>query len=132
MRKPAWHGFHLTLTKRLATHLVLCELNAFVISDVNYAARNTDGSLDSCAKDSNPGGLTDEYLVDRAAMLAWKECRQDVAFSLYCQLAAAKSVASCAYSTGFRRRIDRKNIGNRSCRALRAKRDTLHIHRHAC
>ena len=56
----------------IAWRYALRELNSFVITDVSYAAHNTDGSLGLYDKDSNPGGLTDEYLVDRAAMLAWK------------------------------------------------------------
>jgi Ca2+-binding RTX toxin-like protein len=56
----------------IAWRYALRELNSFVITDVSYAAHNTDGSLDLYDKDTNPGGLTDEYLVDRAALLAWK------------------------------------------------------------
>ncbi|MFS2036840.1 calcium-binding protein [Polaromonas sp. CT11-55] len=56
----------------MAWRYALRELNSFVITDVSYAAHNTDGSLDLYDKDTNPGGLTNEYLVDRAAMLAWK------------------------------------------------------------
>ena len=56
----------------MAWRYALRELNSFVITDVSYAAYNTDGSLNRYDKDSNPGGLTDEYLADRAAMLAWK------------------------------------------------------------
>jgi len=56
----------------IAWRYALRELNPFVITDVSYAAHNTDGSLDLYDKDTNPGGLTNEYLVDRAAMLAWK------------------------------------------------------------
>ncbi|MEN9844503.1 MAG: hypothetical protein RLZZ612_2332, partial [Pseudomonadota bacterium] len=54
----------------IAWRYALREFNAFVITDVDYSAQNTHGSLDLYA--TNPAGMTDEYLADRAAMMTWK------------------------------------------------------------
>ena len=56
----------------MAWRYALRELNSFVISDVSYAAHNTDGSLDLYNPSTGQGALTESYLADRAAMLAWK------------------------------------------------------------
>jgi Ca2+-binding RTX toxin-like protein len=56
----------------IAWRYALRELNPFVITDVSYARHNTDGSLDLYDKDSNPDGLTSEFLADRAQMLWWR------------------------------------------------------------
>jgi RTX calcium-binding nonapeptide repeat (4 copies) len=56
----------------IAWRYALRELNPFVIKSVNYDVHNTDGSLNLYDKDTNPAGLTKEYLADRAAMLTWK------------------------------------------------------------
>ena len=56
----------------IAWRYALRELNSFVITDVSYAAHNTDGSLDLYNSTTGQGALTEAYLADRAAMLAWK------------------------------------------------------------
>ncbi|MBS4099429.1 MAG: hypothetical protein KGZ83_21665, partial [Sulfuricella sp.] len=57
----------------IAWRYALKELNPFVISgDALYAKHNTDGSLDLYDPATGTGTLTDLYLADRAAMLAWK------------------------------------------------------------
>jgi Ca2+-binding RTX toxin-like protein len=61
-----------TSAEGIAWRYALRELNPFVITDVSYARHNTDGSLDLFDKDSNPDGLTDEFLADRAQMLWWR------------------------------------------------------------
>lgn len=55
----------------IAWRYALRELNPFVIVDADYALHNKDRSLDMFDKTTNPGGLTEQYLADRAAMLAW-------------------------------------------------------------
>ena len=56
----------------IAWRYALRELNSFVITDVSYAAHNTDASLDLFDKNTGQGAMTEAYLADRAAMLAWK------------------------------------------------------------
>lgn len=56
----------------IAWRYALRELNPFVIKDVDYARHNTDGSLDLYNPETRMGGMTEEYLQDRAAMLTWK------------------------------------------------------------
>jgi hypothetical protein len=56
----------------IAWRYALRELNPFVISNISYDLHNTDGSLNLYNKETSPEGLTNEYLADRAAMLAWK------------------------------------------------------------
>lgn len=56
----------------IAWRYALRELNPFVITDADYARHNTDGSLDLYDEASGTGTMTDRYLADRAAMLAWR------------------------------------------------------------
>ncbi|MFZ5755549.1 MAG: calcium-binding protein [Pseudomonadota bacterium] len=55
----------------IAWRYALRELNPFVISNVSYAQHNTDGSLDLYDPATGNGTMTEAYLKDRAAMLAW-------------------------------------------------------------
>jgi len=58
----------------LSVRYALKELNPFLIDapDAFYSAHNSDGRLDLYSPTTGQGELTDEYLADRAAMLAWK------------------------------------------------------------
>lgn len=56
----------------IAWRYALRELNPFVITDADYARHNTDGSLDLYDEATGTGTMTDRYLADRAAMLAWR------------------------------------------------------------
>jgi len=56
----------------MAWRYALRELNPFVITDIDYTSRNSDGSLSLYDPATGQGSMTKEYLVDRAAMLAWK------------------------------------------------------------
>jgi len=56
----------------IAWRYALRELNGFVVTDVDYSRHNTDGSLDLLDSQTGVGTMTDRYLADRAAMLAWK------------------------------------------------------------
>ncbi|SEM42216.1 Ca2+-binding protein, RTX toxin-related [Variovorax sp. YR750] len=56
----------------IAWRYALRELNGFVVTDVDYSRHNTDGSLDLLDPETGLGTMTDRYLADRAAMLAWK------------------------------------------------------------
>lgn len=57
----------------IAWRYALRELNPFVITDVSYAAQNADGSLDLYDEQTGEGQMTQAYLEDRGAMLAWKQ-----------------------------------------------------------
>lgn len=56
----------------IAWRYALRELNGFVVTDVDYARHNSDGSLDLLDPHTGVGTMTDRYLADRSAMLAWK------------------------------------------------------------
>lgn len=56
----------------IAWRYALRELNPFVIEDVDYAKHNADGSLDLLNENTGEGAMSEKYLADRAAMLAWK------------------------------------------------------------
>ncbi|MCK6385948.1 MAG: hypothetical protein L6Q52_16650, partial [Rhodocyclaceae bacterium] len=58
----------------LSMRYALKELNPFLIDapDTLYAQHNTGGKLDRYNPTTGQGELTDEYLTDRSAMLAWK------------------------------------------------------------
>ncbi|MCK6413893.1 MAG: hypothetical protein L6Q55_15935 [Azonexus sp.] len=58
----------------LSVRYALKEINPFLIDapDTLYAQHNTGGKLDRYNPITGQGELTDEYLTDRAAMLAWK------------------------------------------------------------
>ena len=57
----------------IAWRYALRELNPFIISgDSLYAQHNTDGSLDLYDPATDQGSMTELYLQDRAAMLAWR------------------------------------------------------------
>ena len=58
----------------LSVRYALRELNPFLIDapDAFYSAHNSNGRLDLYNPTTGQGELTDEYLADRAAMLAWK------------------------------------------------------------
>ena len=56
----------------VAWRYALRELNSFVIEDVDYTHHDTDGSLDLYDPATGTGAMTENYLEDRAAMLAWK------------------------------------------------------------
>jgi Ca2+-binding RTX toxin-like protein len=56
----------------IAWRYALRELNTFVVTDVSYAAHNTDGSLDLLDPATGLGGMSERYIADRAAMLTWK------------------------------------------------------------
>ena len=56
----------------IAWRYALRELNPFVVPDISYDRHNTDGSLDLYDPVTGQGAMTELYLQDRAAMLAWK------------------------------------------------------------
>jgi Ca2+-binding RTX toxin-like protein len=56
----------------IAWRYALRELNAFVIEGVDYSRHNADGSLDLYDPQTGQGSMSELYLQDRAAMLAWK------------------------------------------------------------
>jgi hypothetical protein len=56
----------------IAWRYALRELNSFVITDVDYQRHNADGSLDLYDEQTGQGAMTERFLQDRAAMLAWK------------------------------------------------------------
>jgi Ca2+-binding RTX toxin-like protein len=58
----------------LSVRYALRELNPFLIDapDAFYSTHNSNGRLDLYNLTTGQGELTDEYLADRAAMLAWK------------------------------------------------------------
>ena len=58
----------------LSVRYALKELNPFLIDvpDAFYSAHNSNGRLDLYNPTTGQGELTDDYLTDRAAMLAWK------------------------------------------------------------
>jgi Ca2+-binding RTX toxin-like protein len=55
----------------MAWRYALRELNPFVVTDVDYARHNLDGSL-NLMDEATGAGMSDHYLSDRAAMLTWK------------------------------------------------------------
>ena len=55
----------------LAYRYALKELNPFAILGLDYSRFNANGELDRLNPLTGQGGLTDEYLTDRAAMLYW-------------------------------------------------------------
>ena len=55
-----------------AWRYALRELNSFVVTDIDHSRFNTDGSLDLVNPTTGVGGMSELYLADRAAMLAWK------------------------------------------------------------
>jgi Ca2+-binding RTX toxin-like protein len=56
----------------LAYRYALKELNPFVVLAADYMPHNANGKLDFYNAATRAGDLTDAYLADRAAMLAWK------------------------------------------------------------
>ena len=56
----------------IAWRYALRELNSFVIEDLDYTRHDNDGSLDLYDPATGAGAMTEDYLEDRAAMLAWK------------------------------------------------------------
>ncbi|MEZ5614543.1 MAG: calcium-binding protein [Rhodocyclaceae bacterium] len=56
----------------LAYRYALKELNPFAILGLDYSRFNANGELKLYDKATGQGELTDEYLADRAAFLAWK------------------------------------------------------------
>jgi hypothetical protein len=56
----------------LAYRFALRELNPFALLGFDYSTYNTGGRLDLYNPATGTGELTDEYLTDRSAMLAWK------------------------------------------------------------
>ena len=55
-----------------AWRYALRELNSFVVTDIDHSRFNTDGSLDLVNPTTSVGSMSELYLADRAAMLAWK------------------------------------------------------------
>ncbi|WP_169715811.1 calcium-binding protein [Pseudomonas indica] len=56
----------------IAWRYALRELNPFVVTGIDYSRHNTDGTLDLYDPAAGEGGMTEQYLQDRAAMLTWK------------------------------------------------------------
>ena len=56
----------------LAYRYALKELSPFAILGLDYSRFNANGELNLFNPVTGQGGLTDEYLTDRAAFLAWK------------------------------------------------------------
>lgn len=56
----------------IAWRYALRELHPFVVSNVDYARHNTDGSLDLFDEATGQGAMSGHYLDDRATMLEWK------------------------------------------------------------
>jgi Ca2+-binding RTX toxin-like protein len=55
-----------------AWRYALRELNSFVVTDVDYERHNADRSLDRYDPATGNGVMTERFIADRAAMLAWK------------------------------------------------------------
>lgn len=55
-----------------ATRYALRELNSFAVVGVDYSIHNAGGRLELVNPETGTGDLSNEWLVDRAAMLAWK------------------------------------------------------------
>jgi len=55
----------------IAWRYALRELNPFVVTDIDYARHNLDGSL-NLLDETTGVGMSSLYMADRAAMLAWK------------------------------------------------------------
>ncbi|MBB5206444.1 Ca2+-binding RTX toxin-like protein [Inhella inkyongensis] len=56
----------------IAWRYALRELTGFAVEGLNYDEYNLDGSLDLFDPATGEGGMTEEYLKDRAAMMMWK------------------------------------------------------------
>jgi hypothetical protein len=67
----------------IAYRYALKELNPFAVLGVDYSRFNTAGELDLIAPATATGNLSDKWLEDRAALLAWanRARREDTAFS---------------------------------------------------
>lgn len=49
----------------------LRELHAAAVTGLDYASKNSDGSLDLSAQRADTNGMSEQYINDRAAMLYW-------------------------------------------------------------
>jgi Ca2+-binding RTX toxin-like protein len=56
----------------VAWRYALKELNPFVIPGIDYSAFNANGELDLYDRETNPRGMTPEYIEMRAKMLWWR------------------------------------------------------------